>query len=90
MRALGLQASLLGLASGPLTLLGADLLGPTGGVRNKRPIGATQPAPPLFLRHPGAASGGGASCGPFALIQGAGSHGGGARSSGGGTRSHAG
>jgi hypothetical protein len=45
-----------------------------GGVRNKRPIGATQPASPLLLRPPGTTCGGGAACSPFALVQGAGGH----------------
>jgi hypothetical protein len=50
LRALGLGAGLLGLASCPLTLL--------GWVRNKRricderPVDATQPASPLFLQPP--------------------------------------
>jgi hypothetical protein len=75
LRALGLGAGLLGPTSSPLTLLGADLLGPNGGgggVRNKRFVGATQPASPLFPRHPSATCGGRAACSPFALIQGAG------------------
>jgi hypothetical protein len=45
---------------------------------------------PLFLRHPGGAWGGGAACSPFALVQGAGSHGGGAGSSGGDAGRHTG
>jgi hypothetical protein len=40
-------------------------------VRNKRPIGATQPVSPFFLQPPGATWGGGATCSPFALVQGA-------------------
>jgi hypothetical protein len=44
-----------------------------------------QPASPLLLRTPGATWGGGTACSPFALVQGAGGHGGiGARSRTGG------
>jgi hypothetical protein len=74
LRALGLEPDLLDPTSSPLTLLGADLLGPNGGegVQNKRSVGMVQPVSPLFLRHPGAAWGGGAACSSFALVQGAG------------------
>jgi hypothetical protein len=72
LHALGLGPGLLGPTSSPLMLLGADLLGPNGGIQNKRSVGTAQPASPLFLRHPGAARGGGAACSPFALVQGAG------------------
>jgi hypothetical protein len=72
LRVLGLGASLLGPTSSPLTLLRAGLLGPTGrGVRNKRSVGAAQPTSPLFLQHPCATWGRGATCSPFALVQGA-------------------
>jgi hypothetical protein len=46
------------------------------GLRNERPVSATQPASPLLLRPPGATWGGGTACSPFALVQGAGGHGG--------------
>jgi hypothetical protein len=59
------------------------------GVRDKRPVGVTQPASPLFLRPPGATRGGGATCNPFTLVQGARGHDGssGARTGGLGTPS---
>jgi hypothetical protein len=84
LRALGLGASLLGPASSPLALLDGS---ETRGVRDKRPIGATQPASPLFLRPPGATRGGGATCSPFTFVQRARGHGGssGARTGGLGT-----
>jgi hypothetical protein len=63
--------------------LGAGLLGPIcsllallGGLRNERPVSATQPASPLLLRPPEATWGGGIACSPFALVQEAGGHGG--------------
>jgi hypothetical protein len=63
--------------------LGAGLLGPTysplallGGLQNERPVSAMQPASPLLLRPPKATWGGGTACSPFALVQGAGGHGG--------------
>jgi hypothetical protein len=63
--------------------LGAGLLGPIcsllallGGLRNERPVSATQPASPLLLRPPGATWGGGTACSPFSLVQGARGHGG--------------
>jgi hypothetical protein len=46
----------------------------SGGLRNERPVSATQPASPLLLRPPGATWGGGTACSPFALVQGAGGH----------------
>jgi hypothetical protein len=45
---------------------------------------------PLFLRHPSATWGGGTTCNPFALVQGAGGHDGGAGNHGGGAEGHAG
>jgi hypothetical protein len=76
LRAVGLGARLLGLACGPLALLGR--------LRNERPVSTTQPASSLLLRPPGATwgggTGGGAACSPFTLVQGVGGHGGGARS----------
>jgi hypothetical protein len=72
LRALGLGAGLLGPIGGPLSLLGIDLLGPAGRVRDRRPVGATQPASPLFLRTPCTTWGGGATGSPFALVHGAG------------------
>jgi hypothetical protein len=63
--------------------LGVGLLGPIcsllallGGLRNERPISATQPASPLLLRPPGPTWGGGTACSPFSLVQGVGGHGG--------------
>jgi hypothetical protein len=73
-----------------MTLLGAGLLSHNGGVQNKRPVGAAQPASPLFLRHPDAAWGGRAACNPFTLVQGAGCRDGGTGSSSGGAGSHTG
>jgi hypothetical protein len=73
LRALGLGVNLLGPASGPLTLLGGVRI--KGRVRDKRPISTTQPASPLFLRPPGATRGGGATCSPYALVQGSGAGG---------------
>jgi hypothetical protein len=79
---LSLGAGLLGPASYPLTLLGRVCN--KGRVHDKRPVGATQPASPLFLRPLGATRGGGATCSPFDLVQGARGRGGssGARTSG--------
>jgi hypothetical protein len=57
LRALGLRAGLLGPDSCPLTLLGWVRI--KGRVRDQRPVGATQPASPLFLRPPSATRGGG-------------------------------
>jgi hypothetical protein len=68
LRAVGLGAGLLGLTGSPLALL--------GGLQNERPVSATQPAPPLLLRPLGATLGEGTACSPFALVQGAGGHGG--------------
>jgi hypothetical protein len=48
----------------------------SGGLKNERPISATQPASPLLLRPPRATWGGGTACSLFALVQGAGGHGG--------------
>jgi hypothetical protein len=79
-----------GPTSSPLTLLGAGLLGPNEGVRNKRSISVAQPTSPLLLRHPGAAWGGGATCSPFALVQGARGRDGGVGSSGRDVGGHAG
>jgi hypothetical protein len=45
---------------------------PRKGVRDQRPVGATQPVSPLVLCTPGATQGGGATGSPFALVQGAG------------------
>jgi hypothetical protein len=50
--------------------------GASRGLRNERPVSATQPTSPLLLRPPGATWGGGTTCSPFALVQGAGGHGG--------------
>jgi hypothetical protein len=47
LRALGLGAGPLGPASGPLALLGRVRI--DGRVRDKRPVGTTQPASPLFF-----------------------------------------
>jgi hypothetical protein len=44
------------------------------GLRNERPVSATQPTSPLLLRPPGTTWGGGTACSPFALVQGAGGH----------------
>jgi hypothetical protein len=60
LRALRLGVGPLGPASCPLTLLG--WVRNKGRVNDKRPIGATQPASPVFLRVPGATRGGGATC----------------------------
>jgi hypothetical protein len=68
LRAMGLRAGLLGPTYSPLALL--------GGLQNERPVSATQPSSPLLLRPPGATWGGGTACSPFALVQGAGGHGG--------------
>jgi hypothetical protein len=68
LRAVGVGASLLGPTCSPLALL--------GGLRNERPISATQPASPLLLRPPGATWSGGTACNPFALVQGTRGHGG--------------
>jgi hypothetical protein len=68
LRVMGLGASLLG----PIYSLKALL----GRLRNKRLVSATQPASPLLPRPPGATWGGGTACSPFALVQGAGGHGG--------------
>jgi hypothetical protein len=72
LRALSLGAGPLGLASCPMTLLGR--VRNKGRVHDKRPVSATQPVSPLFLRPPGATRGGGATCSPFALVQGVGGH----------------
>jgi hypothetical protein len=50
----------------------------------------TQPTSPLLLQHPSDAWGGGATYRPFALVQGAGGHGGDVRSSGEGAGGRAG
>jgi hypothetical protein len=68
LRVVGLGAGLLGPICSLLALL--------GGLRNERPISVTQPTSPLLLRPPGATWGGGTACSPFALVQGAGGHGG--------------
>jgi hypothetical protein len=68
LRVAGLGASHLGPACSPLTLL--------GGLRNEQPVSTMQPVSPFLLRPPGATWGGGIACSPFALVQGAGGHGG--------------
>jgi hypothetical protein len=67
LRVVGLGAGLLGPICSLLALLGE--------LRNERPVSTTQPASPLLLRPPGATCGG-TACSPFALVQGAGGHGG--------------
>jgi hypothetical protein len=62
LRAVVLGAGLFGPTSSPLALL--------AGLRNERPVSTMQPA------LPGATWGGGTACSPFALVQGAGGHGG--------------
>jgi hypothetical protein len=82
LHAVGLGAGLLDPTCSPLALL--------GGLRNERPVSATQPVSPLLLRPPGATWGRGTACSPFAFVQGAGGHGGvgaGSRTDGLGTSS---
>jgi hypothetical protein len=67
LRAVGLGASLLGPTSSPLTLLGGSKTSDPSARRSLRRLSSSDPQSYL---------GGGTACSPFALVQGAGGHGG--------------